>query len=152
VSPFDQDDRLLGIELDDAVVGDAGVDIAWWASGETSAARIAGELTERARRDMDASAARFGALFEAARIENAERRRVLLERRTLTRAARREPRARKSVRGFQTTYGLRKAMKVRRARNADNGRCVNENSAGTHGPATHGCRCASCDVVHKRSA
>ena len=32
------------------------------------------------------------------------------------------------------------------------GRCVNENKARTHGPATHGCRCEACWRQHRRSA
>lgn len=40
---------------------------------------------------------------------------------------------------------------ARRTRNAANGDCVNENLTGTHGPATHGCRCAPCDIKHKES-
>lgn len=31
-------------------------------------------------------------------------------------------------------------------------RCVNENKRGSHGPATHGCRCEACDTTHRRSA
>lgn len=27
--------------------------------------------------------------------------------------------------------------------------CINENAAGTHGRATHGCRCKACYAVHK---
>ena len=36
----------------------------------------------------------------------------------------------------------------RRARNRAAGRCINDNSRGTHGPATHGIRCERCAAVH----
>lgn len=32
------------------------------------------------------------------------------------------------------------------------GACINENNRGTHGAATHGCRCATCHETYKRSA
>jgi hypothetical protein len=44
------------------------------------------------------------------------------------------------------------SAKKRRDRNFDAGRCINENKAGTHGLATHGCRCQRCDETHARSA
>lgn len=31
-------------------------------------------------------------------------------------------------------------------------RCINENKQGTHGPPTHGCRCAACHETYKRTA
>jgi hypothetical protein len=37
---------------------------------------------------------------------------------------------------------------IRRERNIAAGLCLNENQQGTHGPATHGCRCARCYMVH----
>lgn len=45
----------------------------------------------------------------------------------------------------------RKKAKARRDAAAKRNRCVNENLRGTHGPATHGCRCFACDQTHKRS-
>lgn len=41
---------------------------------------------------------------------------------------------------------------ARRERNLDAGVCINENNQGTHGPATHGCRCLRCYLVHKFGA
>lgn len=38
-----------------------------------------------------------------------------------------------------------------RARNREGGRCINDNQSGTHGPATHGVRCAACADVHRRA-
>lgn len=46
---------------------------------------------------------------------------------------------------------MRRCQVIRRDRNRAAGRCVNENAAGTHGPATHGVRCERCDVVWRRS-
>jgi hypothetical protein len=37
----------------------------------------------------------------------------------------------------------------RRARNAAAGNCINDTVDGTHGPATHGCRCRRCYAAHK---
>lgn len=53
---------------------------------------------------------------------------------------------------FRTFPDHRKKSKARRDVARGNRRCVNENSRGTHGPATHGCRCRSCHETHKRTA
>lgn len=52
---------------------------------------------------------------------------------------------------FKTYAQHRRASKRRRARARVDGRCVNENNRGTHGQATHGCRCLACHETHKRS-
>lgn len=41
---------------------------------------------------------------------------------------------------------------AKRRANRPPGSCINENQAGTHGPATHGVRCEACVATHKRSA
>ena len=56
---------------------------------------------------------------------------------------------------MKTDPDTREWSRFRRARNREAGLCVNENKRGTHGPATHGCRCRACWVVHsvgKRAA
>jgi hypothetical protein len=50
---------------------------------------------------------------------------------------------------YQTDEIQRRLSAVRRDRNRVAGRCVNENSLGTHGVATHGCRCERCDRVYR---
>lgn len=58
---------------------------------------------------------------------------------------------------YKTAYHVRSKAKRRRAKLSpvlEDGRraaCINENDAGTHGPATHGCRCKACDETHKRT-
>lgn len=56
------------------------------------------------------------------------------------------------LRLFKTPYQRRRYAKERRARNAAGSRCVNENAAGTHGLATHGCRCGACDATYRGTA
>lgn len=55
-------------------------------------------------------------------------------------------------RAYKTTRGKRKIAKARRDAAREIRHCVNENSQGTHGPATHGVRCLACYETHKRSA
>ena len=50
---------------------------------------------------------------------------------------------------YETTIFERRKAKARRDANRAAGRCVNDNAAGTHGPATHGCRCLRCHEKHK---
>lgn len=58
----------------------------------------------------------------------------------------------RTARRYRTYPDHRRASKARRDAAREQERCVNENSRGTHGPATHGCRCHACDVTHRRSA
>lgn len=53
---------------------------------------------------------------------------------------------------YKNTYAHREHQREVRRRNREAGRCINENAAGTHGPATHGCRCSECYRVHRLSA
>lgn len=48
--------------------------------------------------------------------------------------------------------GRRSRASKRRDSGSRAGRCVNENKSGTHGPATHGCRCEACHRTHRRTA
>jgi len=60
-------------------------------------------------------------------------------------------------RSYKTAYHVRSKAKRRRARLSpvmDGGTraaCINENEAGTHGPATHGCRCDACHKTYIRT-
>lgn len=64
----------------------------------------------------------------------------------------REPKPRQ--RPYKTDYRRRKNARERRAMavSAQPPRCINENSRGTHGPATRGRRCVACHETHRRSA
>lgn len=42
--------------------------------------------------------------------------------------------------------------KLKLERNTSAGLCLNENSSGTHGPATDGTRCKRCALVHRLGA
>lgn len=55
-------------------------------------------------------------------------------------------------RRYKSTKAERLRQRKRRADAAEQKRCINENSRGTHGPATHGVRCKACHEVHQRSA
>lgn len=44
---------------------------------------------------------------------------------------------------------MRRYTDKRRARNQAARRCINDTVAGTHGLATHGCRCKRCYATHK---
>jgi hypothetical protein len=50
---------------------------------------------------------------------------------------------------YLTSQGRREIARERRDRNRDAQRCVNENLQRTHGPATHGVRCAACHETHR---
>jgi hypothetical protein len=54
-------------------------------------------------------------------------------------------------REYKTPRWRRQLAMKRRAMAKQAGACVNENERGTHGKATHGCRCAACDLTHRRS-
>lgn len=60
-------------------------------------------------------------------------------------------------RAYKTAYHQRSKAKRRRDRlsqlqpDGTRLRCINENEQGTHGPPTHGCRCAGCDEAHKET-
>lgn len=56
-----------------------------------------------------------------------------------------DPRARHLVRNG-------KLSARRREKNRAAARCINENLAMTHGPATHGVRCLACYETHRRTA
>ena len=50
---------------------------------------------------------------------------------------------------YKTLITQRDTSQQRRDRNRAAGLCINENKAGTHGRATHGCRCQHCYEVHR---
>lgn len=52
-------------------------------------------------------------------------------------------------RPYKTSRKRRQSAMERRDRLRDLGLCINGEA---HGPATHGCRCQSCDKTHKESA
>ena len=54
-------------------------------------------------------------------------------------------------RRYKTMYYHRKASRLRREANLAADRCINENKAGTHGPAIYNVRCEACHQVHKRT-
>jgi hypothetical protein len=54
-----------------------------------------------------------------------------------------------SPRPYRTDPATRVINQGRRERNRAAGACINENNRGTHGKATHGCRCERCYVVHR---
>lgn len=55
-------------------------------------------------------------------------------------------------RKYKTSAWHRRRQRLRRQAASDLARCINENAAGGHGSATHGCRCETCHEVHRRSA
>jgi len=58
------------------------------------------------------------------------------------------PRASLSATDRADLDGACNRAQARRACNAAAGLCINENARGTHGKATHGCRCEHCYLVH----
>lgn len=55
-------------------------------------------------------------------------------------------------RQYITALDERRSRQARQAAAIAAGSCINENQARTHGPATHGCRCAGCHTVYLRTA